>query len=407
MTLTRSNDGAWSVAAAQPITYKVMRIDDVLTKTFPLGCFPPDQDPLGRAPGRSNRRLVVVDRQVMSHYGNQIRSYLDRHGLDYRIVTIRGGEATKQMRTALRLCRVFDDFGISRLGPPIISFVGGVGSDVLGLAASLYRRGVSRIEYPTTLVAAIDASIGIKTAIDFNGFKNRLGTYSARDLVIIDRRFLATLARRRHSDGLGEIHKLGVGVDARLFELLEQHGALVLDEAFQGRTAVGDDAAGAIFDRSIDATLSELEPNLLELNAARATYLGHTFSPPIEMAALIASRSWLLWRRRRSLLHGEAVALDTVLSSALALHRHLITADEYHRIADVARLLELPTWDPLLNDPQLLQKGLDDSTRHRGGRQLAPLPSGIGKVVFVDDLTLEELQTAVTRVQATHRAHLN
>ncbi|WP_020673085.1 sedoheptulose 7-phosphate cyclase [Amycolatopsis nigrescens] len=405
MALTMLPDGAWSVTAKQVVEYAVRPVPNVLNGTFEIpGPDSAECDLLGRTPAGSMRRLVVVDREVMRLYGRQVRGFLDRHGIEYRLLVLPGGEATKTMRTVLRVCRELDDFGIARRSEPVIVFGGGVLNDVVGMAASIYRRGIERIVYGTTLVALVDATVGAKTASDHNGFKNRLGTYRPARLVIADRSFLATQERRRLSDGLAEILKLGIVCDKSLFELLEDYGGLVLDERFQAATPTADAAATQIIEDGIKVMLTELHENLWEGELARATYFGHTWSPKVEMEALRRSRSPLAWRRRRWLLHGEAVALDMLLSVSIACSRGLISESELDRIVAVVRQLDLPTWDPLLDEPAILAAGLEDSVRHRDGEQLAPLPESIGSVTYANDITPAEVTAAVDWMRSLRKS---
>ncbi|WP_235022796.1 sedoheptulose 7-phosphate cyclase [Amycolatopsis alkalitolerans] len=401
MALTLASSGGWSVAAEQVVEYEVRPIENVLDQTFEI---PDDGDPtldvLGRARKQSPRRLVVIDREVEQIYGDKIYDFLNRHGVEYRPLVLPGGEATKTMRTVFRICRELDSFGVARRSEPLIVFGGGVLNDVGGMAASIYRRGIERIVYGTTLVALVDASVGAKVASDYNGYKNRLGTYRPARLIIADRRFLGTQDRRRLADGLSEILKLGIVCDSRLFELLEKRGATVLNEKFQGETEPGDKTAVAILEAAMAGMLSELHENLWEDQLARATYFGHTWSPKIEMRALELSRARLPWRRRAWLMHGEAVALDMVLSVLMACRRGLVTGEECERIVAVAKSLELPTWDPLLDDSDTLAAGLEDSIRHRDGKQLVPLPRGIGGVTFANDISHDEIAEAVEQMRS-------
>lgn len=396
MALTMRDDGAWSVSTQQYVNYVVRPIEKVLERTFDV----PDPrsselDVLGRSQNGSMRRIVTVDGEVMRIYGEKICAYLDRHGVDFHLVVVPGGEATKTTRTILKICRELDSFKVARRSEPIIVFGGGVVNDVVGMAASIYRRGIDRIVYGTTLVALVDAAVGAKTACDHNGFKNRLGTYRPARLVIADRSFLATQEGRRISDGLSEILKLAIVCDRQLFELLEKHGSMLLQERFQGASESGDRAAAKVIEAAIDGMLSELHDNLWEHDLARATYFGHTWSPKVEITALERSRTLVRWKRRPWLLHGEAVALDMLLSVFIAKLRDLINDDELERIVAVVRQLGLPTWDSLLDEPEVLAAGLEDSTRHRDGKQLVPLPKTIGGVTFANDISQSEVAAAV------------
>ena len=116
---------------------------------------------------------------------------------------------------------------------PIIAIGGGVCLDVAGLAANLYRRNTPLIKVPTTVMAAVDASIGIKTAVNFHGRKNKMGTYCPPLAVFIDKTFLKTLGDRHLSNGSAEILKMACIKDRELFELLEQHSADLIKTKFQ------------------------------------------------------------------------------------------------------------------------------------------------------------------------------
>ena len=396
MALIMRDDGVWSVSAQQLVNYAVRPIENVLDRTFDV----PDPrsrelDVLGRSQNGSMRRVVVVDQKVMRIYGEKICVYLDRHGVDSRLVVLPGGEATKTTRTIFKICRELDSFKVGRRSEPIIVFGGGVLNDVVGMAASIYRRGIDRIVYGTTLVALVDATVGAKTACDHNGFKNRLGTYRPARLVIADRSFLATQDARRISDGLSEILKLAIVCNRPLFELLETHGNTLLQERFQGTSESGERAAAKVIEAAIGGMLSELHDNLWEHELARATYFGHTWSPKIEMTALERSRRLVPWKRRPWLLHGEAVALDMLLSVFIAKQRDLINEDELEWVVAVVKQLGLPTWDSLLDEPEVLAEGLDDSTRHRDGKQLVPLPKTIGSVTFANDISQSEVAAVV------------
>lgn len=123
--------------------------------------------------------------------------------------------------------------GCGRRKEPIIAIGGGVCLDVAGLAANLYRRNTPLIKVPTTVMAAVDASIGIKTAVNFHGRKNKMGTYCAPLAVFIDKTFLKTIGARHLTNGSAEILKMACIKDAELFELLEKHSAELIQTKFQ------------------------------------------------------------------------------------------------------------------------------------------------------------------------------
>ncbi|MCF3119168.1 MULTISPECIES: sedoheptulose 7-phosphate cyclase [Streptomyces] len=371
---------SWTVRATKPVSYEVRVADGLfdLTRTDLL-------EPAG-VPGGRIRRFVVLDANVDLLHGNRIRAYFDYHDVEHHLCVVPANETVKDFETAARIVRELDAFGIDRRREPVIVIGGGVLMDIVGLASSLYRRGTPFIRVPTTLIGLVDAGVGAKTGVNFNGHKNRLGTYFPADLTLLDRSFLATIDRRHIGNGLAEILKIALIKDVRLFGLLEEYGPLLLDEKFQGEGEQGEEAAREVVRRAIHGMLEELQPNLWETTLERCVDYGHTFSPTVEMRAL------------PELLHGEAVCIDMALTTVIAHRRGLVDTVDRDRILAVMRSLELPVWDDLLDQPELLTAALLDTVRHRDGLQRLPLPQGIGEAVFVNDLTETELLDAVAEL---------
>ncbi|MEU5685038.1 2-epi-5-epi-valiolone synthase [Streptomyces venezuelae] len=376
---------SWVVRTAKPVSYEV-RVADGLFDFERTDLLEP-----AAAPGKRLRRFVVLDSDVDLLHGNRIRAYFDYHDVEHVICVVPADETVKSFETASRIVEELDAFGVDRRREPLIVIGGGVLMDIVGLASSLYRRGTPFIRVPTTLIGLVDAGVGAKTGVNFNGHKNRLGTYFPADLTLLDRTFLATLDRRHIGNGLAEILKIALIKDARLFDVLESHGPLLLNEKFQGESEAGEDAAREVVHRAIQGMLEELQPNLWETKLERSVDYGHTFSPTVEMRALPA------------LLHGEAVCVDMALTTALARRRGLIDDADARRVYDVMHGLELPAWDDLLDQPELLTAALLDTVRHRNGQQRLPLPVGIGDVTFVNDVTEQELLDAVAELRVAGR----
>lgn len=370
------DSGAWTVRALKPVDYEVRVTEGVLD--------PSNSALAATGTGPGGRRFVVVDKTVDTFYGERLRAYFAHHGIEARIHTVEAHEAVKGVDTTTEIVRSLDAFGIDRRREPIIAVGGGVLMDIVCFAANLYRRGTPVVRVPTTLIGLVDAGVGVKTGVNFNGHKNRLGTYYASTLTLLDRAFVATLDRRHIANGLAEILKIALVKDERLFTLLEEHGPALIDHKFQGSHGGEGALAAEVVHRAIHGMLEELHDNLWETTLERVVDYGHTFSPTIEMRALPA------------LLHGEAVCVDMALTTVLAWRRGLVTTDQRDRVLRLMRLLELPAHDPLLDtDPGLLVRALEDTVRHRDGQQRLPLPVGIGAAAFVNDVTSEQLATAV------------
>ncbi|MFI0909819.1 sedoheptulose 7-phosphate cyclase [Streptomyces abikoensis] len=375
---------SWVVRTAKPVSYEIRVTDDVLdpSRTDLL-----EAGSSGERPGTRARRFVVVDANVDLLHGDRIRAYFDHRGVDHRLCVVPAEESVKSFETAARIVQEIDAFGIARRQEPVVVIGGGVLMDIVGLVSSLYRRGTPFVRVPTTLIGLVDAGVGAKTGINFNGHKNRLGTYFPADLTLLDRCFLNTLDRRHISNGLAEILKIALIKDEGLFRLLERHGGLLLEEKFQGLSSTGELAGSETLRRAIHGMLEELQPNLWEAQLERVVDYGHTFSPTVEMRAL------------PELLHGEAVCVDMALTTVLAQRRGMVSEADRDRVLTTMRALELPTWNDLLTG-EILATALQDTVRHRDGQQRLPLPVGIGGAAFVNDVTARELADAVAGLRS-------
>ena len=366
---------SWSVFPGVSMRYDV-RLSEPL-----LG--PNNRDLLagGLVPGR---RFVVCDDGVSAYWRESLARYLDDHRMESRILVVEGGEKSKSPEILFELIAEFERFGLDRRNEPVLIIGGGAVMDAAGLAAALYRRGVPFIKVPTTLLGYVDASIGIKTAVNFRNMKNLVGSFSPPQRVLLDRGFFRTLPSREISSGLSEVLKLGIGCDEQLFRNLEELTPEVLfKDKFQSQ-------GSAILTGAIDVMIRQLEPNILEDDLCRAVDLGHTFSQVFEMGC-----------GEHALRHGEAVALDLNLSCIVANRRGLLDDDALRRVAALTEALGMPTDVPEV-DPDELWHSVIERTRHRGGLQRLPLPCRLGQCVFVNDLTGPEVGNAYKFLASQH-----
>lgn len=373
----RALDESWHISAKVDVGYSVKVCDDIFSYNN-LDIFSNDEL------SRDVAQLVVIDANVDRLHGDRIRAFFEENNIQAVFFSLEVSEDLKLLDGALQIVDKLEYQGVLRRSNPFIAIGGGVLLDMAGFAASLYRRGVPYIRIPTNLMGLIDASLGVKTAVNYAGRRNRLGTYHPPAVAILDRRFLTTVGARDISNGLGEVLKLAVIKDKRLFNLIESHGNLLSEQKLQD-----DICAQEVIYRSVHGMLEELAPNLWELELERCVDFGHSFSPLVEMRAL------------PELLHGEAVALDVVLSCHIAAGRDLISPDELNQILGTTRSLGLSTWHPSFEDLETVWESLADATRHRDGKQRLPLPVGIGSHCFVNDVTQQEVKQAIADMKRT------
>lgn len=149
---------------------------------------------------RSQKRLVVMSKKVYDLYFTELNFSEDE------VFVLKDGEKEKNIKNYLKIMKRAIDMGLTR-NDVLIAVGGGVVGDITGFVASTYMRGIDFIQVPTTLLSAVDSSVGGKTAIDFAEAKNIVGTFYQPKKVFININFMKTLDKRQFMSGLGEVLK--------------------------------------------------------------------------------------------------------------------------------------------------------------------------------------------------------
>ncbi|CAL8101787.1 unnamed protein product [Orchesella dallaii] len=332
----------WKAKSTIEFEYTVDKVNGLLSSLSPLLLITPEDYSAKEIANRFNdssvsgfhslnkneRRIAFVDETVYKLYSTQISNYFDRFNVQATIHPVITTEETKSVETLKHVLKLIDQFKPERRSEPIIGIGGGVCLDIVGLAATLYRRRTPYIRVPTTLLALVDASVGAKTGVNFCNGKNKLGAYVPPFAVFLDQSFLKTLPKRHLSNGMAEILKMALVKDLKLFELLEEFGQSLIDTKFQGNQAVGDE----VLTKAIDTMLEELVPNLWEDDLDRLVDYGHVISPQLEMEVLPA------------LLHGEAVCIDMAFMCFLSHEMGYLDGHEVMRVIKCMRKLDIPVY---------------------------------------------------------------
>jgi 3-dehydroquinate synthase len=356
----------WSVKAELPISFTVKYSSDIFNTT--------NQDLLSYSD--SQRRLVVIDKTVYEIYKTELHNYFDKHKVQLELFVLDAIEENKDWKHTDEVLKFFERVGVLRR-EPIVAIGGGVLLDLVGFCCSIYRRGIPYIKIPTTLLAIVDASVGVKVAANHLERRNRIGAYYPPIATFLDKKFIKTQNDRDIVNGIAEIFKLAVIKSEELFVLLEENYEQLINEKFQfGAVPV------RVINLAITGMIEELAPNLWEKKLDRCVDFGHSFGPLIEMQNL------------PNLYHGEAVVLDCLYSSCIAEVRGYITMDQLRRIFKCARNLKLPTWHEDFSKVRLLESALEDTKKHRNGNQYLPVPMGIGQYTMLNNVTVDELRLA-------------
>jgi len=331
---------------------------------------------------KPQRRLIVIDETVDKLYGEKVRNYFESRGVTHEILRLPLVEETKNMEMTLKVCEKMKKFNIDRRTEPVIAIGGGVCMDVVGLAASLFRRRTPYIRVPTTALGYVDASVGAKNGCNFMGSKNRLGTYVPPCAALLDSSFFKTQDRREVANSLGEMSKMALMKSEELCNLLRENGKRLIETRFEP-TDASDKVPARVLQLSIETMLEELAPNLWEHSLDRLVDFGHGVGQNLEMSAL---------GTEDELMHGEAVACDMAYMAVLSNVLGFLTEAQRDSIHSMLRSCELPVHSPKFTR-EFFKEALEDRVQNSMGQRL-PMPVGIGKARMVNNVSDADLEKA-------------
>jgi 3-dehydroquinate synthase len=313
----------------------------------------------------TGKRAVIITDGNVRHY----------HGKDFppcEVIEIGMGETIKTLDTVQFLYGELMALEVDR-SSFILGLGGGIVCDIAGFVASTYLRGVRFGFAPSTLLSQVDASVGGKNGVNFNGYKNIIGVFNQPEFVICDMNLLKTLPEREISCGFAEIVKHALIGDANLFSYLENNYERALD--------LDSDVIERLVFESVLIKSSIVNRDEKEKGERRKLNFGHTFGHAIEKTTGIP--------------HGEAVSLGMVVASALSIQRGYLEEVDGKRIERLLKELKLPTTPP--KERQETLEALRKDKKREGDSINFVLLHGIGRAV-VEEISLRELEVVLNQL---------
>lgn len=282
-------------------------------------------DRLGEEASRVMREgkkaCIITDSNVDPLYGRQVEAQLAPYCSRVDILVFPAGEKYKNLDTVKKVYEVLIQNHYDR-GDVLVALGGGVIGDLCGFAAATYLRGVDFIQVPTTLLSQVDSSIGGKTGVDFEAYKNMVGAFHMPKLVYSNTAALLTLSEEQFASGMGEIVKHGLIKDRAYYEWLMEHS-----EEISGRDLAVCEEMIVKSDR-IKRDVVEKDPT--EQGERALLNFGHTLGHAIEKLMDF------------QMLHGHCVALGYLGAAYLSAKRGMITMEEVTKLRDMTQKLGLP-----------------------------------------------------------------
>lgn len=312
-----------------------------------------------QALGNVARVCIISDSNVYPLYGDTVESSLKASGFSVISYVFPQGEAQKNGQTLLSILEYLARSKLTRQDL-ILALGGGVVGDLAGFAAAVYLRGIRFVQLPTTVLAAVDSSVGGKTAIDLSAGKNLAGAFHQPSLVLCDIDTLNSLPASVFRDGCAEIIKYGVLYDPALFALLEAQGP-----AFHREDVIA---------RCVELKRDVVMEDEFDTGSRMKLNLGHTIGHGVEAGSNFA------------ISHGQAVAIG------LAIVTRACHCPDGKRILALLETFHLPT-STLFSADVLYAYTLSDKKR-LGGKVNLILPLGIGNCV-IRPIAVEHLKSFI------------
>jgi 3-dehydroquinate synthase len=321
--------------------------------------------------------VVVTDTGVPEAYPAAVSASLGEAGFEPRTVAIPSGEEHKTLATCSEVYdRVLSTSPALDRHSVLVAVGGGVVGDVGGFVSATVLRGVRFVQVPTTLLAAVDASVGGKTGVDHVAGKNLIGAFHQPAGVVMDVATLRTLPLAEFRSGLAECVKHAMIADESLLEFLEQRSGEIA--AIEPTTMV------ELVARNVQIKAGVVSADERESGIRAHLNFGHTVGHAIETSSGYGS-----------LTHGQAVALGMRVNCRLAQRRGLIGGEVLDRLDGVLTCMGLELRRAGLQPADLWEIMLHDK-KTRAGRVTVILPRGIGEVSIVSDVQADEMARALS-----------
>lgn len=300
--------------------------------------------------GNATKACIVSDSNVFPLYGQRVADSLKTSGFSVSIFVFPAGEERKNGNTFLALLNQLALAQLTR-SDFIVALGGGVVGDLAGFAAACYLRGIRFIQIPTTLLAAVDSSVGGKTAIDLPSGKNLAGAFCQPSLVLCDTDTLKSLPEGIFRDGCAEVIKYAVLYDPQLFDTLQQSG-LNFDQE-------------NIITRCVELKRNVVMEDEFDTGSRMKLNLGHTIGHGVEA------------KSNFTVTHGQAVAIGMAIVARAASRKGFCTDTCCQKTLSLLKDFHLPV-DTHYSAEELYTYTLSDKKRS-GNTVSLVIPREIGR----------------------------
>lgn len=324
-----------------------------------------------------NRRVAVIaDTNTARLFGKTVKGLLEGHCRKVILHVFEAGEANKTLDTVKEIYKTLIEEQFDRKDL-LLALGGGVVGDITGYAAATYLRGIDFVQIPTTLIAQSDSSIGGKTGVDFDGYKNMVGAFYMPKLVYMNIGTLKELDDRQFYAGFSEVMKHGLIKDAVFYEWLLENMYEIRDR--------DPEVLEEMVIRSCGVKKLVVEKDPTEKGERALLNFGHTIGHAIEKAMHF------------DMLHGECISLGMVAAAYISWKHNWLSMEEYYEVRDMFVPFQLPISIDAINPEEIVKLTKSDKKMEASQIKFVLLKK-IGKAVIDRTVTDEEILEAVKEI---------
>ena len=317
--------------------------------------------------------VIIADSVTAKLFGKKLLATLRRAGCTSIMLSVPVGESSKSQKQKTALEETMLKAGVDRRGL-VLALGGGVVGDLAGFVAATYMRGIPYIQLPTTLLAMVDSSLGGKTGIDTPQGKNLIGAFHQPKAVYADLDALESLGERELRNGLVEAAKMFMTSDAASFVFLEKN----LDKALMKNTGV----LSEIISRAAAIKARVVGSDERESGERMVLNFGHTIGHALEKLS------------RYRIMHGQAVALGTLVEARIAQNRGRLSTGDYEAIKEILARLDVDCEMLRQFKSKHIVKATKGDKKSIGGQARCVILRKIGKVEEKDGRFVEAVSDA-------------
>ncbi|SFK60169.1 3-dehydroquinate synthase [Lachnospiraceae bacterium KH1T2] len=331
--------------------------------------------------GFSNKRFcIVTDSNVGPLYADKIVEELSSIAKEIKVLTLPAGEENKNLEQVQKVYEFLIENHFDRKDI-LFALGGGVIGDLTGFAAATYLRGIKFVQIPTTLLSQTDSSIGGKTGVDFNEYKNMVGAFYQPSLVYMNMSVLKTLSARQFASGMAEILKHGLIKDNSYYEWLINNFIEIND--------LEAEFLEKMIKRSCEIKAEVVSNDPKEQGERAILNFGHTVGHAIE--------KYMNFK----LTHGECVALGMIAACWISYKRGMLDTEEFYEIRDMFLPFRLPlTLEDDADLDRIIEITKSDKKMESGHIKFILLKKP-GKAYIDTSVTDDEMRDAVKQLILT------